>query len=272
MNDWSNIEVAADDPEITEIDNLGKNLGELPENIRMIRELITRFEVCHFKYQRHLDKILEAINQMNTTIELPKIGLNHIHQGQEACEKDSTGKSRTGLKYVNAINEWLNGIHVKEMTEPSDKNTRERIKQWLGNKNPHKTRLVKLLLARLNWDWKAYDELRGGGAFNDLEIQICRIDICHYAFPQNLEKVLMAIGKLKAVNEKEFEGCGSFTKPMQEYIQNKFPELETKIRSIIKGTKISDDDRVRVWLIACLMKTMKESAKLKNPVSLSGLK
>jgi len=57
MKAWSNIQISPEDPEIIEINNLEKNLGKLSDKVCQIRELITRFEVCHFKYQQHLRKI-----------------------------------------------------------------------------------------------------------------------------------------------------------------------------------------------------------------------
>ena len=57
MNSWSNIQISPQDPEIVKINNFEKKLGKLPNKVRQIRELITRFEVCHFKYQEHLSII-----------------------------------------------------------------------------------------------------------------------------------------------------------------------------------------------------------------------
>lgn len=51
MNPWSNIETSAQDTEIAEVNKLETTLGDIPPPVRKIRELITRFEVCHFKYQ-----------------------------------------------------------------------------------------------------------------------------------------------------------------------------------------------------------------------------
>lgn len=58
MDAWSNIQISPQDPEIVKINNLERTLGELPENVKKIRGLITRFEVCHFKYQQHLRGLL----------------------------------------------------------------------------------------------------------------------------------------------------------------------------------------------------------------------
>lgn len=56
MDSWSNIQISPQDSEIININEFEKNLGELPEKVKRIRELITRFEACHFKYKQHLKK------------------------------------------------------------------------------------------------------------------------------------------------------------------------------------------------------------------------
>jgi hypothetical protein len=53
MNGWINIETLPDDKEIAEIDQLEGTFGNVPKHIHQIRELITCFESCHFKYQQH---------------------------------------------------------------------------------------------------------------------------------------------------------------------------------------------------------------------------
>jgi hypothetical protein len=73
MNSWSNIQISAQDSEIIKINNLEKRLGKLPDKIYKIRELITRFEVCHFKYQLHLKKIKRSISELNQMWIQPKL-------------------------------------------------------------------------------------------------------------------------------------------------------------------------------------------------------
>jgi hypothetical protein len=40
MNEWSNIDISPNNPEIIEIDKFKKTLGVIPSNVRKIRELI----------------------------------------------------------------------------------------------------------------------------------------------------------------------------------------------------------------------------------------
>ena len=54
MDPWSNIEFSVQDSEINEIDKFERTLGNIPVHVQQIHELITRFEVCHFKYRQHL--------------------------------------------------------------------------------------------------------------------------------------------------------------------------------------------------------------------------
>ena len=61
MKAWSNIQISPQNQEIVKINNLEKKLGELPDKVYKTRELITRFEVCHFKYQQHLRKIKDSM-------------------------------------------------------------------------------------------------------------------------------------------------------------------------------------------------------------------
>ena len=94
------------------------------------------------------------------------------------------------------------------------------MQEWLGNKSSSKIRLIRLLLSRLTWDWKFYEELQQGGQFKELENQASRVDICHYVSPQNLNLLLQGIGKMKPVDN--FEGCGSYGKDIKEYIEKQF--------------------------------------------------
>ena len=209
MKAWSNIQISPQDPEIVKINNLEKKLGELPEKVKKIRELITRFEVCHFKYQRHLRRIKDSIINLEPNVDTTKIGINHIQHGESVLNKDTTGKSIIGQQYIWAFKEWLTDNSKNEISDKYDEKLGQQIHKWIGDKNPDKIRLVKLLIARLTGDMKSYEKLQYGGELNDIEFQACRMDICHYAFPRNLDLLVQGIGQMKPVKEKEFEGCGS---------------------------------------------------------------
>jgi len=108
MNAWSNIEVTPGDNEISRIDKMEEALGEYPENIKHIRELITRFEVCHFKYQQHFKNIKDSIRDLKPKTQPASIGQNHIKQGEAAWKHDKTGRSLMAQQYIWAMNIWLN--------------------------------------------------------------------------------------------------------------------------------------------------------------------
>ncbi|MFA6126597.1 MAG: hypothetical protein WC699_04775 [Bacteroidales bacterium] len=267
MKAWSNIQISPQDPEIVKINNLEKKLGELPDRVHKIRELITRFEVCHFKYQQHLRKIKNSIIDLVPSVDTTKIGINHIQYGENVLNKDTTGKSVIGQQYVWAIKEWLNENPSNEISGHYDKKIGQQIHKWLGDKNPDKIRLVRLLLARLTWDWKSYEKLQHGGELKDIELQACRMDICHYAFPKNLDLLLQGIGQMKLVKEKEFEGCGSYDNNIKAHLEKEFLDLDGMLKSLIIIGKSDRNELIKAWLIACLAKTIKEDVNLSIPIT-----
>ena len=262
MNAWSNIQISPQDPEIVKINNLGEKLGELPDKVNKIRELITRFEVCHFKYQKHLRKIKDSIIDLEPNVDTTKIGINHIQHGASVLNKDATGKSFIGQQYVWAIKGWLNENPPNEISDNYNKKLGQQIHKWLGDKNPDKTRLVRLLLARLTWDWKSYEKLQHGGELKDIELQAGKIDICHYAFPKNLNLLLEGIGQMKPVKEKEFDGCGSYNTNIKAYLEKEFLDLNDMLKSLIITSETNKNELIKVWLVACLTKTIKENVNL----------
>lgn len=267
MKAWSNIQISPQDPEIVKINNIEKKLGELPDKVHKIRELITRFEVCHFKYQQHLRKIKNSIIDLEPNVDTTKIGTNHIQHGERVLNKDTTGKSLIGQQYVWAIKEWLNDNPKNEISDNYDRKNGQQIRKWLGDKNPDKTRLVRLLLARLTWDWKSYEKLQHGGELKDIELQACRMDICHYAFPKNLDLLLQGIGQIKPVKEKEFEGCGSYDANIKAYLEKEFLDLNDTLKSIKFNNGSNRKDLIKAWLIACLAKTIKENINISVPIT-----
>jgi hypothetical protein len=262
MKAWSNIQIAPEDPEIININNLEKRLGELPDKVNKIRELITRFEICHFKYQEHLRKIKDSIIDLEPNVDSTKIGTGHVQHGESAWKNDATGRSLIGQQYIWALKEWLNDNDSKPVPEKYNNKLEQHIRKWLGDRNPDKIRLIRLLLARLTWDWKSYEELQHGGELKDIELQVCRMDICHYAFPQNLDLLLEGIGQLKPVKDKEFEGCGSCNDNIKTYLEKEFKVLNDKLKSLILTGKSDKNELIRTWLIACLAKTIKENINL----------
>ena len=277
MSAWSNIRVLSGDGEISVIDQLEEAMDGYPDHIRQIRELITRFEVCHFKYKQHLEKIRKSIHDLHPCADTATIGRNHIQHGEQAWKSDKTGRSFMGQQYLWALNNWLKN---NEMTRPPEYNeelSRE-VANWLGERNGEKDRLVRLLLARLRWDWKTLEALSGKsmedisreGDDRGLEYQIYRMDICHFAFPVNLINVIRGIGEMRPV--ANFEGCGTHNQVIRKTMQAEFDRINQWLFSCKKDgiDKPNREDLARIWLFACLAKTIKEQAGLTNMVIVPG--
>jgi hypothetical protein len=264
MDAWSNIDISPNDPEIIEIDKFKKTLAIIPSNVRQIRELITRFEVCHFKYQQHFKYIKESILNLKPDINPKKIGANHIRSGENAWKKDKTGRSRLGQRYVWALINWLGDNPKVKDLEYYNKRLGQQITKWLGEKNPEKERLVRLLRARLIWDWKSYEELQHRKENKELELQVFSIDICHYNFPKNLDLLLSGIGEMKPV--EAYEGCGSINSDIKKFVEKEFLILNDLLKSITSVNKPDKNELIKAWLIACLAKTLKEQVSLKKPI------
>ena len=264
MNEWSNVETSLQDPEIIEIDKFEGILENIPEDAKQIRELITRFEICHFKYQKHLQNIKESIQNSTSQIEPADIGANHISKGEDAWKNDKTGRSLLGQQYLYSFANWLGDNFQYEDSESYNKEIDQQIKKWLGDKNPNKERLVRLLIARLTWDWESYEEYQHGGKYKELEFQICRMDICHYSFPQNLDLLLPGIGKMEPI--ENFKGCGTFNSDIKMYVDKQFSILHDYLKSKTNKMGLGKNERIKLWLTACLAKTLKEQAGLEKPL------
>ena len=266
MNEWSNIDISPNNPEIIEIHKFKKTLGVIPSNVRQIRELITRFEVCHFKYQQHFKYIKESILNLRPDIDPKKIGTNHIRSGENAWKKDKTGRSRLGQRYVWALTNWLGDNPKVKDLKYYNKRLGQQITNWLGKKNLEKERLVRLLIARLIWNWKSYEELRHGKENKELELQVSSIDICHYNFPKNLDLLLQGIGEMMPV--EAFEGCGSFNSDIKKFVKKEFSILNDLLKPLTSVDKPDKNELLKAWLIASLAKTLKEQVSLTKPVNL----
>jgi hypothetical protein len=210
MSAWSNIEVSRGNAEISSINILEEALGKYPDHVRQIRELITRFEVCHFKYLQHLENIRKSIIDLHPYTDPGNIGQNHIQHGDKAWEADKTGRAFMGQQYLWAMENWLDKNEKNKPPEYNEQLARE-IESWLGEKSPEKVVLVRLLIARLMWDWKtleqqsqkSMEEISQEGGDRGLEYQIFRMDICHFAFPVHLINVIRGIGKMRPVENFE---------------------------------------------------------------------
>lgn len=252
MSAWSNIETSLRDHEILRIDEMEKSLEGLPEKVTRIRDLITRFEACHFKYKQHYINIQKSIEDLKPVIDPGQIGSHHIHQGSQAVQKDTTGRSRIAQHFLFGLYAWLGEGSDSPKSSGSRIKSDDRVSEWLGDKQPDKARLVRLLIARLTWDWKAMEDLMMGGDFEAMENQLIRMDTCHYDFPRNLERLLEALGQMKPVDN--FEGCGTYSQEIKTYFHEQFTNLCQWMNNN-SGTDV--EEKTRFWLTACLAKTIK---------------
>ena len=262
MNAWINIEVSLDDKEIAEIDRLEEALGNIPDQIRQIRELITRFETCHFKYQQHYRHIMESIAILQPVVDVSRIGSNHPRHSGNAWKNDTTGRSRIGHHYILALGSWLEEASTDSFDEDGTVEFKQRVKSWLGERNRSKDMLVRMLIARLLY--RSVEEYRRGGEWIILEYQIESTDICNYAFPANLEKLLQCIGKLQPV--EVHDGCGTSNAEIKSFIIKVFSKLCEWLMSDIPDLGFGKNEPVRIWLVACFAKTMKEQIHLTDPL------
>ena len=260
MSYWSNIEISHRDPEIIEIDKFEQGLGELSEDAKKIRELIRRFEICHFKYKEHLKHVSQSIQDLCPKIEPTNIGVNHVSKGKEAFKNDKTGRSILGQRYIGSLMAWL-GDYPLENPEYFASELNQKITKWLGKKDKNKERIVRLLIARLMWDWGSYKQYQKGGEYKELEFQVCRMDICHYAFPKHLDLVIQGIGQMEAVDN--FEGCGSYNSEARNYAEEQFLMHRDYLESRANKNNSEKYERIKIWLIASLAKTLQQQAGLK---------
>ena len=268
MSAWSNIDVLPNDEEIAAIDQMEQSLGSIPEPVNQIRKLITRFESCHFKYQQHYRNIMESIATLHPVVVLSKIGSNHPYNGANAWKNDTTGRSRIGQQYIEALQSWIDEDSSSNVGVPGQEalELKQRVNVWLGDRSEEKVGLVRMLLARLLWLWQPMEEYRRGDKLRDLEYQTERTDICNYAFPQNIECLIQAIGKLKPV--EEFNGCGTFNAEIRSFISGEFSKLCEWLKADELGNDLGlrEKEPMKVWLVACLAKTLKESVHLSYPL------
>jgi len=270
MNAWSNIEISFKDPEIIEINKLEASLGKISGNIQNIRELITRFEVCHFKYKQHLEHIKDSILDLNPKVRTNQIGASHISKGIDAVSNDKTGRSILGQQYVNLLGKWL-GNNYQENPNYDNNELNDQIKKWLGDKNPEKEGLIRILTDRLICEWDKYEEYIKKGEHEELKFQVCRMDICHYAFPEHINSLLKGIGKMEQVNN--FEGCGSFNIDIKTYVEKQYIILCDSLKRNFINKDSERNEKIKFWLTACLTKTLKEQIGLKKSLpQLTGIK
>lgn len=266
MNAWINIDASPDDQEILAVNRLESSLENIPKQVHKVRELITRFEVCHFKYRRHYDYIIKSIAALQPLAEVDRIGSSHPHHSADAWKHDTTGRSRTGQMYISALRLWLEEDSFDNMGLPGQETLelRRRIDGWVGGKNEQKSRLIHMLISRLLW--QSVEQYRSGRQLSELEYQIEATDICSYAFPQNLDRLIQAIGRLEPL--RAFSGCGTFSPEIAAFLTKQFKRLCMWLSEEAPSVDIGLGRRepMKIWLVACLAKTIKTDIHLTDPL------
>lgn len=267
MWQWSNIGAEQPDDEIMRIYQMERRIGQLPQEAKGIRELILRLEICHFKFERHLQRIIESIGRMDIGFDLKSIGRFHPKEGENAWKGDKTRRSRQGQEYIWILQMWLKGDLQLSEQDPRGipQSLFERVYDALGNRDERKEVLVSALLDRLLWKTDRQRLPEELGTFN---YQIDRTDICHYSFPKNIQRMIEAIGSLEPL--PDFEGCDSFDEERRQCAQRYFNALCAWLEG--EGNKVAvqlgDRTTLKEWLVACLVKTLKGHAGLEGSVPL----
>lgn len=259
---WTNVVLEPGDAEVACVDRMVQRIGPIPPAARVIRNLITRLEICHFKIERHFDQIIESIGRMDAKLDPETIGRNHPKAGETAWRRDSTGRSRPAQEYMWVLEMWLDAAPYRA-GDPRGVPRRlfEEVHRALGERDATKARLVTALLDRLRLkpDRKPVYEEFGG-----LGLQIEMTDICHYTFPENMKKVIRAIGRLEPA--QGFEGCGSYDDARILLAQSWFRDLCAWLRGE-EGPmdhRLRDRTCVKVWLTASIAKTLKQHVGLQE--------
>jgi len=140
----------------------------------------------------------------------------------------------------------------------------QQVTAWLEEKNDTKGKLVSMLLDRLLY--KSLEKYLEGGELKGLEFQVMATDICSYAFPGNIEKVIRAIGRLEPVND--FDGCGTADAEIKSFITGEYKRLCIWLKKDRAGIDsiFGKKEPFKIWLVACLAKTMKEQTHLVYPL------
>ena len=264
MYSWRNIIISENNPEIIKINKLENELEVVSTSVGAVRQLITKFEICHFKYAIHYDYILRSIEFLSPFVNPDSIGSSHPRTGRDSWKKNKTGRSRTAQLYIDALQLWLNPksltgfdshIRVIQIMEAH-------VTKLLGERNKEKERLVELLIKRLLW--RPIKRHNLGVQLDRLQGQIERTDICHYTFPDNIEQVLAGIGSLTPA--KDFQGCGSYNNRIKRQVSVWFQQLCKWINGEpgYLDRVFSKRNNMKIWLAACLAKTLKEQVGLIN--------
>ena len=266
LADWANVNLTKADEEVRWIYRMERHVSPVPPEAHIIRELISRIEACHFKYQRHIEHIIRSIGQMQTDIDPDSIGNAHPKSGDGAWRKDSSGRSRRGQEFILALQLWLDEKSPPgELSEEISQSLTMKVYNALGEPDYNKRVFVEALINRLLWKFGNTRQPLSE-KFDEIGEQIDRTDICHYTFPANVERVISAIGRLTPLSD--FEGCGSFGSEQQCLTEEYFHTLLNWLhkRKCRLDEQLGESTPLKRWLAACLAKTLKEYTGLRVPM------
>ena len=65
---------------------------------------------------------------------------------------------------------------------------------------------------------------------------------------------------------ENFEGCGSFDNSIKGFVEKELITLNDLSLSLNKKIRSDKKNQIRIWLIDCLIKTLKEQVELTEPL------
>ena len=77
---------------------------------------------------------------------------------------------------------------------------------------------------------------------------------------------------MKALEDKRFEGCGSYNTEIKAYLEKEILNLNSILKSFQVKNELSKNDLIRTWLFLCLVKTIKENIEISIPIFLPSRK
>lgn len=261
---WSNVVLQPDDKGIQWIHRLEQRAQPIPPPAWAIRELITRLAICHFKVERHIGRILEAIRSLSLDFVPASIGSTHPKSGEQAWLKDKTGRSRQGQEFIWALRLWLLDTPcATDDPRAIPPSLIANVQLALGPGDANKRLLVAALVNRLVLK---SDREPLPAELTEFWVQVEATDICHYTFPANLERMIESIGNLEPA--RSFVGCGSCDDARSEMARVHVSAICSWLRGERDTLEIQLGERspVRMWLAASLAKTLKELAGLPGPL------
>jgi hypothetical protein len=231
-----------------------------------IHELIAKFEVCNVKYQQYLERLKRSDSRSHPIDDLHMPNLKPDSKNEVGWRKDKTGRCLMGQQYLWALLNWLTDYPSVDASDYFNNNLSRQVLYWLGDKNPEKEKIVRLLIAGMTSDWYSYKRLQHGIKNKKLKYEISRIDIFNYTFPDYLDNLIINIGDIKP--DMEPGEYGKVTTDTKTIIEDEFIVLCNYLKSknfSIDHLNLSKNEVLQLWLIASLTKS------LKGKVGLAGL-